>query len=71
MKPKFKENQDIRKGFAELRKAITSFVRICADNVEATIEIKEILDSPSIIKAGNGLNGLLITINSRNGVDYK
>lgn len=70
VKPKFKDNKEIRKGFAELRKAITSFVRHCEDNVEATIKINNILVSPIVIKAGKGENKLHVTIDDAN-VQYK
>lgn len=70
VKPKFRDNKEIRKGFAELRKAITSFVRHCEDNVEATIEIKEVLVSAVVIKAGKGGNKLHVTIEKAK-VEYK
>lgn len=70
VKPKFKDNTEIRKGFAELRKAITSFVRHCDDNVEATIEIKDVLTSPIVVKAGKGDNKLKVTIDKAK-VEYK
>lgn len=62
VKLKFKDNKEIRNGFAKLRRAITSFVRHCEDNVEATIEIKKILDVPMVLKAGKRENKLKITI---------
>lgn len=71
VKPKFRDNKEIRKGFAELRKAITLLVNNCEDNVEVTFDTRRIFDEILVVKAGKGENKLSIIISGKDNIVYE
>lgn len=70
VKEKIRSKKELKKGYVELRKTITQTVRSCSDNVQVKIYLYEVLDDPIIINCGRGDNKLMVTIDSKDGVNF-
>lgn len=70
IKEKYQDNAALRKCVAELRKGIAKYVINCADNITVYIYMDEVLDEPITISYGKKENELLITINTKDGLDF-
>lgn len=70
VKDKIRSKVELRRGVAEIRRTITQTLQSCSDNVQVKIYLYEVLDDPIIINCGRGDNKLMVTIDSKDGVDF-
>ncbi|XP_062597224.1 uncharacterized protein LOC134258702 [Saccostrea cucullata] len=70
VKQKFRDNEELRDSFYDVRDGIHEVVATCANNVKVVIYIDEVLDEPIIVCAGNQENRLRITIKTEGRVTY-
>lgn len=70
VKDNFKDHDELKRGFSQLRRGIHNFVSGCVKNVKVTIYIDEVLEDPIEVIAGAGDNELVITIDENADVSY-
>lgn len=70
VKDNFKDHDELKKAFINLRGGIHNFVSGCVKNVKVTIYIDEVLEDPIEVIAGAGDNELVITIDENAHVNY-
>lgn len=70
VKDNFKDHDELKRVFFQLRGGIHNFVSGCVKNVKVTIYIDEVLEDPIEVIAGAGDNELVITIDENADVSY-
>lgn len=71
VKDHFKDHDDLKRAFFQLRNGIHEYVSGCTKNVKVTIYIDNILDDPIEVLAGAGDNDLVINIEEDANVKYR